>query len=884
MPEPRRLLLVGWDAADWQVIHPLIDAGRMPNLRRLVEGGVCGNLATLSPCLTPMLWTSVATGMLAERHGVLGFAKVSADGLRVEPTGSGDLREPPFWRLLEQAGFRTGLVGWPVSHPAEALSVWSVSDRAADGLAWGAEGLKPVVEGSVSPGELAGLCSDLRVHPCEVGAAELEAFIPGISALDPTQHPRLATLAEIVARQATVQSWATALLETEADGWDFVGVYFDGLDRVGHEFMPFRPPCRPGIDPEEVQRYGGVVDAMYGFLDLMLGRLVELAGEGTTVMVVSDHGFRSGADRPAGVPAAGTIEAAGAEWHREYGVLVMSGPGIRHDGRVYGATLLDVAPTVLHLFGQPVARDLPGRVLLDALEIREEVRWIPSRAGVNGEVVSRVTPVAVEEAELRRLVAIGYLPAGVLEGAASVRLVRNESLVNLALALLSTGKPAEAVGCLDRVCAEEPGNLRYGLVRTHGLLRSGRHAEALEWIEGAFRQGADDVKLKLELMLCGALAGLGRAQEAEERIRRLTGEHSGWAAAWQVLGQLLASRGAFEEAAESLRRALALRPGLVSVHEELARLELGRRQPVAAAEAALEGIRQVFWNPQAHLLRGRALAQLGDIAGAIGSMRTAVEQLPRLGEAHYHLSGLYRQVGDMARALHHHQQAFGLGEPVALEQDAVPPLVATQHARREDVGSAGRVVVVSGLPRSGTSLLMEMLEAGGMRVCCDAARPPDADNPRGYREWSRLAEARGLGSAMEDAVGAAVKVVIPRVFELPKGFAYDVLVVDRDLDEVGDSQEAMLRRQGKTIGAGDREAVEAGYRRWLDQMPALFARMPGVRWMRVKHHDLMENPGAVVDEICTWLGKDLDRQAMVAVVDPGLYRQRRRETQAKDAS
>jgi len=881
MPEPRRLLLVGWDAADWQLIHPLIDAGRMPNLRRLVEAGVCGNLATLSPCLTPMLWTSVATGMLAERHCVLGFAKVSADGLRVEPTGSGDLREPPFWRLLEQAGFRTGLVGWPVSHPAEALSVWSVSDRAADGLAWGADGLKAVLEGSVSPGELAGFCSDLRVHPCEVGAAELEAFIPGVSALDPAQHPRLAVLAEIVARQATAQSWATALLESEAGGWDFVGVYFDGLDRAGHEFMPFRPPCRPGINAEEVQRYGGVVDAMYGFLDLMLGRLVELAGEGTTVLVVSDHGFRSGVDRPAGVPAVGMIEAAGAEWHREYGVLVMSGPGIRHDGRVHGATLLDVAPTVLHLFGQPVARDLPGRVLLDALEIREEVRWIPSWSGLHGEAVSQNTPVAVEEAELRRLVAMGYLPAGVLEGAASVRLVRNESLVNLALSLLSTGKPAEAVGCLDRVCVEEPGNLRYGLVRTHGLLRSGRHREALEWIEGAFRQGAGCVEL--ELMLCGALAGLGRAREAEERIRRLTGEHPGCAAAWQVLGQLLASRGSFEEAAESLRRALGLRPGLASVHEELARLELARRQPAAAAAAALEGIRQVFWNPQAHLLRGRALAQLGDVAGAIGSMRTAVEQQPRLGEAHYHLCGLYRQVGDMARALHHHQQAFGLGEPVALEQDAVPPLVATQPARRKDVGSSGRVVVVSGLPRSGTSLLMEMLEAGGMRVCCDAARPPDADNPRGYREWSRLAEARGLGSAMEDAVGAAVKVVIPRVFELPKGFAYDVLVVDRDLDEVGDSQEAMLRRQGRAIGAGDREAVEAGYRRWLDQMPALFARMPGVRWMRVKHHELMESPGAVVDEICAWLGKDLDRRAMVAVVDPGLYRQRRRETQAKDA-
>ncbi len=871
MPEPRRLLLVGWDAADWQVIHPLIDAGRMPNLRRLVEGGVCGNLATLSPCLTPMLWTSVATGMLAERHGVLGFAKVSADGLRVEPTGSGDLREPPFWRLLEQAGFRTGLVGWPVSHPAEALSVWSVSDRAADGLAWGAEGLKPVVEGSVSPSELTGFCSDLRVHPCEVGAAELEAFIPGVSALDPTQHPRLATLAEIVARQATVQSWATALLETEADGWDFVGVYFDGLDRVGHEFMPFRPPCRPGIDPEEVQRYGGVVDAMYGFLDLMLGRLVELAGEGTTVMVVSDHGFRSGADRPAGVPAAGRIEAAGAEWHREYGVLVMSGPGIRHDGRVHGATLLDVAPTVLHLFGQPVARDLPGRVLLDALEIREEVRWIPSRAGVNGEAVSRVTPVALEEAELRRLVAIGYLPAGVLEGAASVRLVRNESLVNLALALLSTGKPAEAVGCLDRVCAEEPGNLRYGLVRTHGLLRSGRHGEALEWIEGAFRQGADDVKLKLELMLCGALAGLGRAQEAEERIRRLTGEHPGCAAVWQVLGQLLASRGAFEEAAESLRRALALRPGLVSVHEELARLELGRRRPEAAAAAALEGIRMIFWNPQAHLLRGRALEEMGDLAGAIRSLSTATAQSPRLGEAHYRLSQLYHRVGDMARALEHHQKAFGLVDPRGSQAGESRPS-SPDLPLQGDPGPAGRVVVVSGIPRSGTSLLMEMLEAGGMRIFCDALRPADEDNPRGYREWSRLADCEDMGSAMTEALGGAVKVVIPRVFGLPPGFAYDVLVMERDLGEVGDSQEAMLKRRGLPVTSQDRESAQRAYRRWMDELPRLLGSMRDVRWMRVRHEQLISDPAAAAADICSWLGRDLDIQAMVSMVDPRLHR------------
>ena len=108
---------------------------------------------------------------------------------------------------------------------------------------------------------------------------------------------------------------------------------------------------------------------------MMLERLLQLAGPETTVVLCSDHGFESGAQRPRGVPR----EPAGpAVWHRQYGILVMAGPGIKRDERIYGASLIDIAPTVLTLFGLPVGEDMDGRPLLEAFETTPKVETIPS--------------------------------------------------------------------------------------------------------------------------------------------------------------------------------------------------------------------------------------------------------------------------------------------------------------------------------------------------------------------------------------------------------------------------------------------------------------------------------------------------------------------------
>ena len=123
-----RVLLIGWDAADWRVIHPLLDAGKLPALERLVNRGVMGNLATLQPVLSPMLWTSIATGKRPYQHGVLGFVEPTPDGRGVRPVSGTSRKTKALWNILSQEGLYSNIIGWWPSHPVEPIRGAMVSN------------------------------------------------------------------------------------------------------------------------------------------------------------------------------------------------------------------------------------------------------------------------------------------------------------------------------------------------------------------------------------------------------------------------------------------------------------------------------------------------------------------------------------------------------------------------------------------------------------------------------------------------------------------------------------------------------------------------------------------------------------------------------------
>ena len=185
MSKPR-VLLIGWDAADWKVIQPLLEAGQMPNLARLMAGGVHGNLATLYPVLSPMLWTSIATGKRAYKHGIHGFTEPLPDGSGVRPVSLLSRKTKAVWNILNQTGHRSIVVGWWPSHPAEPLNGVMVSNHFAPGPAKPGE-LPPLPAGAVYPASLAASLGELRVSPMELSGRVHPAVRAGLRQGGPGQ-------------------------------------------------------------------------------------------------------------------------------------------------------------------------------------------------------------------------------------------------------------------------------------------------------------------------------------------------------------------------------------------------------------------------------------------------------------------------------------------------------------------------------------------------------------------------------------------------------------------------------------------------------------------------------------------------------------------------
>lgn len=183
------------------------------------------------------------------------------------------------------------------------------------------------------------------------------------------------------------------------------------------------------------------------------------------------------------------------------------------------------------------------------------------------------------------------------------------------------------------------------------------------------------------------------------------------------------------------------------------------------------------------------------------------------------------------------------------------------------------IIVVSGLPRSGTSLMMQMLEAGGVEVLTDGERIADEDNPRGYLELERVKKIKLDASWLPSARGKAMKMISQLVFDLPATERYRLLLMERDLDEVLASQEKMLARLSRP--AVPRATMKAAFANQIDRFNNWLAAQANFTVLRINYAALIANSAAEIEHINKFLGGNLDDSAMLAAVDPTLYRNRR---------
>lgn len=184
------------------------------------------------------------------------------------------------------------------------------------------------------------------------------------------------------------------------------------------------------------------------------------------------------------------------------------------------------------------------------------------------------------------------------------------------------------------------------------------------------------------------------------------------------------------------------------------------------------------------------------------------------------------------------------------------------------------ITVVSGLPRSGTSLMMQMLAAGGMPILSDGDRQADADNPRGYFEWERIKLLPKQPACIAEAEGKAVKVISQLLFALPAGREYRILFMLRPLAEVVASQAEMIRRRGTTGAPLPPAALIAGLGAHLNQVNAWLKGKTNISVHRVEHHAVLRTPLRVAESIQQFLQCPLDVVAMSQQIDLSLYRQR----------
>ncbi|HVW86261.1 MAG TPA: alkaline phosphatase family protein, partial [Bryobacteraceae bacterium] len=659
-----RLILIGWDAADWKIIRPLMAAGRMPNLRRLVENGASGPIATIHPPLSPMLWTSIATGKRPFGHGIHGFSEPTPDGRGVRAVTNLSRTSKAIWNILNQNGLRSVVVGWWPSHPAEPIDGVMISDqyhRACGPIDrdW------PLPAGAVQPPELAGTLSGLRVHPDLLTPDIVEPFVPLAREVDQDYDIRLALLMRTLAECMSIQAAALWLIEHQR--WDFFAVYYDSIDHFCHGFMKYHPPRQSWIAPRDYELYRHVVSMAYEFHDRMLGALLEKSDPDTRVAIVSDHGFHPDHLRPASIPR---IPAGPAIEHRDLGILVVSGPGIGKGESLHGASILDIAPTILALYGLPVGEDMDGKVLIGAFADSPKVRVIPSwddEVGADGchPPDLRFDPWSGREV-LRQLVALGYVEP--LDGNRDVAVERTlrDLRCNLGEAYQDAGRHIEAYSIFSELCAAAPDEQRFAVRLFVSCQALGKHDEMQRIVQdlrdrpqlpieqARISRGQPELMdyLKAQVLISG-----NRLPEALETLKRLPADclQRGLLA---EIGGIYLRLGRWAEALQTYKEALRTDPENAHAHLGMCRMALRRKKFRAAAGSAVRALKSLPHDPLAYFLLGRSLAGLERYAQAAEAFRAAIHYNPNFPEAHIQLSALLaRRLGDAASAREHRRLA-----------------------------------------------------------------------------------------------------------------------------------------------------------------------------------------------------------------------------------
>jgi tetratricopeptide (TPR) repeat protein len=478
-PKPGRVLVLGLDGMDPQTVDLLMSEGKLPNFAKLRQRGAYGPLQSAEPMLSPILWTTIATGKTPDQHGIGHFVAVNAGGQL--PVTSRMRKVKALWNILSENRRRVGVVGWWATWPSERVNGAMVSDHFAYHFLF-EQGLhgdgNP--EGKTWPPELVNRLGPLVKRPQDLTRADAAPFVNvsqeefgrAFDLSDDLSGFKWALATTITYRNVGLELW-------KQERPDTLLVYFEATDSTAHLFGHlFRAANLSGELAGQQERYGSAVEAMYAHADGIVGEFMEAMDSNTTLVVLSDHGFELGV-LPGDPSKLRSMRRVSERFHRPRGILYLYGDHVKAGTRLDRSSILDVTPTLLALNGLPPAEDMPGRVLSEALDVTA-ARRVASYEAAGGQTAGADAPSTgdsrVDPEILKRLRSLGYIQTSSPKGDR-----------NLAAILFEQGKFAEAASAYQKLVEAEPedGALRTSLAGALGAM--GRHELALAQLDAALR-------------------------------------------------------------------------------------------------------------------------------------------------------------------------------------------------------------------------------------------------------------------------------------------------------------------------------------------------------------------------------------------------------------
>jgi predicted AlkP superfamily phosphohydrolase/phosphomutase len=414
--DPGPVMVIGLDGADWNIINPLIEKGKLPHLHKLIEEGSSGILHTFRPTKSPVIWTSVATGKTMIKHGVLDWAYVKANNVEV-PYSVEDRKVKAIWKILSENGFTTGIINWFCTFPAEEVNGYLVSDRFRLSTT---ENLGE--EDFVFPKDLREKILPKvfrlqnKVYTKLIREEGIKDFLSQSKRLKleipENREIQLRRFRRYFLQDKSIENIASHLYQNVPV--DFFAAYFRLIDTTSHftsmflekelrekweeENKTHNGPT-PGTEKRLYRNMMRIIEPVYVYIDNIVGRLLEKTSENTTVIVVSDHGFNFS---PIGYNHYNTPTIP-------HGIIIMKGPGIIPGGVLHKAKIYDIAPTILHHFNLPLGKDMDGSVIEEAYADKQKIRFIPTYEGKESASDKEKKSKAMDKQVLEDLKSLGYI-------------------------------------------------------------------------------------------------------------------------------------------------------------------------------------------------------------------------------------------------------------------------------------------------------------------------------------------------------------------------------------------------------------------------------------------------------------------------------------------